>query len=58
MEEVRRAGATNYNSRRLLEMYSNKSVLTVANLSPSSLNNKSLVDFPRELQPLRGKFDK
>ena len=41
-EQIRLTGCTNYNSRRLLEMYSNDTVLKVA-----KLNNNSVLDKPK-----------
>jgi hypothetical protein len=59
-EKLDKSGAKNYSSRRLLEMYNNKSVLKAAEVFPSHQGPDPLYarELAREVSPPFGKFDK
>jgi hypothetical protein len=49
-EKLEQSGANNYGSRRLLEMYSNKSVLKAAHLFPGHVDSYLAIELGREIQ--------
>ena len=57
-EKLQQSGANNYGSRRLLEMYNNKSVLKAADLFPAHIDTHLARELGREIQLPQGKFNK
>ena len=60
MKEIDRTGATNYQNRRMLEMYNHDTVRKASELMPSVLNKEDpnlQLAKKRELKLVQGKFD-